>query len=685
MFESFFGFTARPFAAAPQADRYFAAESIEHARQTLARAIERAEGPAMVVGPAGTGKTLLCQVLAEQFADSFRVATLSGARLCTRRALLQNILFELGLPYRDMEEGELRLSLMDHLEGGSRHRTLLLIVDEAHTLPMRLLEELRLLTNLIHDGQPRVRLLLAGGPALEEHFANPKLESFNQRLAARCYLHSFSRDESFRYVRWQIDSAGANSGALVRDDALQAAYTASDGIPRLLNQVFDHALFLAAAGGHRAIDGEAIQEAWADLQQLPTPWSVQTPSASGGVIEFGELDDDAASLVLSDAELDDAPLDEVATIPHLRIAKPDEPVRSEPARSEPARHEPMIVSEVPRPVAKASTPMAKSTPAAEKSASTETIGVTRYAPPVTHPEVEVTFHDPIDPFGDFFAEEEVVVDHYASLEARKNKPKVVRSYDTWNAPLGETAAGQGLVPFVERTQPEPAQHPKVAATSDEDVEMVEPHEPAAQSVPTPEPLSPPTTPSKPPSPAKSASQPSWGEPDWSDAAAFDSAPLVVHSDFTDLPWSEPLSAFACDNLPAELAAESVDEPEFAESGEPDVALPEPQFAAAASEDDDANEGLSEEQLDALVASVSEKSEATAGKVGGVASQLHRLRSTSSRRQGRSSVAAREGQSRDDRDMVVVAEREAAARRLDQAIEKASKQNYRQLFAKLRNG
>ncbi|MCA9207632.1 MAG: hypothetical protein KDA55_04715, partial [Planctomycetales bacterium] len=93
----------------------------------------------------------------------------------------------------------------------------------------------------------------------------------------------------------------------------------------------------------------------------------------------------------------------------------------------------------------------------------------------------------------------------------------------------------------------------------------------------------------------------------------------------------------------------------------------------------------EAQLDALVASVSEKSEATAGKVGGVASQLHRLRSTSSRRQGRSSVAAREGQSRDDRDMVVVAEREAAARRLDQAIEKASKQNYRQLFAKLRNG
>ena len=34
----------------------------------------------------------------------------------SRRALLQNVLFELHLPYRGMEEGELRLSLIDHLE-----------------------------------------------------------------------------------------------------------------------------------------------------------------------------------------------------------------------------------------------------------------------------------------------------------------------------------------------------------------------------------------------------------------------------------------------------------------------------------------------------------------------------------------------------------------------------------------
>ena len=81
----------------------------------LTRAIERGEGPGMIVGGAGTGKSLLLQVLAAQFHDRFDVVLLACARICTRRALLQAILFELGLPYRLRDEGDLRLGLLDHL------------------------------------------------------------------------------------------------------------------------------------------------------------------------------------------------------------------------------------------------------------------------------------------------------------------------------------------------------------------------------------------------------------------------------------------------------------------------------------------------------------------------------------------------------------------------------------------
>jgi type II secretory pathway predicted ATPase ExeA len=142
MYETFFKFHSRPFIPAPQINAYFPAAIIENARQTLSRLIERAEGPGVVCGPPGTGKTLLCLLLAEQFRERFSVVLLSCGRLKTCQAMFQAILYELGLPYRGMDEGELRLSLVDFLEPKSDGQAgLLLLVDEAHTLPWRLLDE----------------------------------------------------------------------------------------------------------------------------------------------------------------------------------------------------------------------------------------------------------------------------------------------------------------------------------------------------------------------------------------------------------------------------------------------------------------------------------------------------------------------------------------------------------------
>lgn len=299
MYESFFMLEERPFVAAPRADRYFPASTIEAARQALCRAIDRSAGVGLVIGPSGTGKSLLCSVLAREFESRLRVAITPSGRLATRRALLQAILFELGRPFRRLDEGELRLALIDYV--GCEERCpggLLLIVDEAQTLPLRLLEELRLLTNLVRGGEPRVRLVLAGAPSLEERFASPQLELFSQRFAARCYLEPLNRRETGDYVDSQLVACGSRGETIFTDDALDAVYQATDGIPRLINQVCDYALILAAAGGQRQIDRAGIEEAWSDLQQLPTAWSQPTQatrstedSPRDDIIEFGGLEE----------------------------------------------------------------------------------------------------------------------------------------------------------------------------------------------------------------------------------------------------------------------------------------------------------------------------------------------------------------------------------------------------------
>ncbi len=309
MYEELFQTTDRPFRATPDCRFYFPFDSMEQTRQTVLRAVRRAEGPVAVMGGVGLGKSFLAAMLSEDLADRFDVVRLHAARLCSRRAMLQNILFELQLPYRDLSEGELRLSLMERMEPSPGHAAegLALIVDEAQTLPTKLLEELRLITNFARAGQSRARLVLLGSMQLEETLALPEMSSFNQRLAARCFLQPMNRVQTADFVRHQFTCANVDPKQTITRDALENVYIASEGIPRLVNQVMDHALILAIASDQYPISAALIQEAWADLQQLPMSWNQDEPAASSPV-EFGSIDD-----LDQDFELEPEGMDELDT------------------------------------------------------------------------------------------------------------------------------------------------------------------------------------------------------------------------------------------------------------------------------------------------------------------------------------------------------------------------------------
>jgi len=282
--------SVRPFAAAPVASRYFPATSIEEARQRISRSVERGEGPALVIGAAGVGKTMLLEVLAQQFGEQLRAVPLAGAQLCTRRALLQTILFQVGLPYRGLDEGELRLSFLDFLRPqDAPARRVLLLVDEAESLPMRLLEELRVLTNIAHGGELLVSMVLAGGASLEESLADPKMEVLSQRITTRCYLSAMGRDQTIQYVRAQVAAVGFEPDSLFAADGLEAIFAATDGVPRLVNQLCDQLMWMVDQTGYAPVDAEIVQQAWSDLQQLPAPWNTTPVETTSSAVEFGEL------------------------------------------------------------------------------------------------------------------------------------------------------------------------------------------------------------------------------------------------------------------------------------------------------------------------------------------------------------------------------------------------------------
>ena len=215
--------------------------------------------------------------------------------IASRRSFFQNILFEIGRPYRDLDDGELRLSLVDYLTSSEAPNDgTVLVFDDAHELPTEQFEDLSMLSGLMKGNAHCVHLILSGTVRLEELLSTPKFESLNQRIAARSYLEPFRVHETEAYVRRQFDRADAMADEIFVDGAVTAIHKCTGGTPRLINQLCDHALVLGAAGGHTKLNELGVREAWSDLQHLPPPEDVRQRTSVEGedIVEFGSLDDD---------------------------------------------------------------------------------------------------------------------------------------------------------------------------------------------------------------------------------------------------------------------------------------------------------------------------------------------------------------------------------------------------------
>lgn len=313
MVESFFGLSKRPFCVAPDPSSYVPVPCSDQAIEHSLRCVHRGEGPSVIIAGAGLGKSICSMMIASKLSSSMQVVLLASSQICTRRALLQSILYHLGLPYQENSEGKLRLALHEYLSRPqSTPSGVVLVIDEAQTLSVKLLDEIRLLTNTLTSGRPCVHLVLAGTLKLEDALAHPHLESLNQRIVSREYLTPLSHSETLHYIRKKIEFAGADHSAIFEPAALDAIFRASDGIPRLIEQLADQAILQSGTHAQKPIPSSRIGAVWTQLHQLPNPWSepelTRHPQAVArpenppvatehhqddppeGVIEFGSLD-----------------------------------------------------------------------------------------------------------------------------------------------------------------------------------------------------------------------------------------------------------------------------------------------------------------------------------------------------------------------------------------------------------
>lgn len=298
----------RPFPGVPVWQRYVGIGPIEEARQKICRMINRGEAIGVVMGPPGTGKTLLCHKIASLHRQSHEIVMLGDIRVTSRMGLIQQVLFHLGQPHLGKDEDALHLALVQTLaKSTGASRPLLLIIDEAQMLSADLLDEVRMMSNIVRDGRAMVQTLLVGGPRLEDALSDPQAESLTQRIAVRCYLHPLTHGEAAQYIRTSMSSLRL----AVDDAAIASVHHASGGIPRLINQLMDLAIEIASTKRLTVVNELCVQCAWSELQQLPSPILESELKPRGDVVEFGDLD--GATFDFENEKIESTPLTRNAT------------------------------------------------------------------------------------------------------------------------------------------------------------------------------------------------------------------------------------------------------------------------------------------------------------------------------------------------------------------------------------
>lgn len=284
-------FTLPPFPAFPSVKRYLALGPVLDAVARVSRSIAAREAISLIIGPAGTGKSLACALLAKQFESTHDVVAIGETTISDEPSLYRGVLHRLGVPFDACGRDELERLVQKRLCGNeAKPNGAVVIIDEAASLSADVLESIRRLTNLMVNEQPMVSVVIAGGVKLDETLTAPSLEGFVQRVAARCYLHPLSLDEVRGYIRGAIEACEASPEETITDNAMSAIYHATNGVPRLVNQLMTEAIDCAAELERTLIDESIIERAWASLQQLPSPM-IEEPmlKAESSIVEFGEL------------------------------------------------------------------------------------------------------------------------------------------------------------------------------------------------------------------------------------------------------------------------------------------------------------------------------------------------------------------------------------------------------------
>jgi general secretion pathway protein A len=279
MYESFFGLAERPFDLTPNPRYLVMTDAHREALSNLEYAIASRKGVTLLLGEAGTGKTTIIRAAIERQPERVHCVHLQNPAL-DRTEFVEMLATLFGLSSRAAESKTMLLLELEALliARNANGESSVLVVDEAQSLPLEILEEIRLLANIETSDEKLLSVILAGQPELADRLNERSLRQLKQRVALRCQLSPLSLQESCAYVAGRIRAAGGVGAQTFTREAVTLMHERSSGIPRTLNVIADNSLLTAFATARRPVNTKVVLEVCGDLDLRGAGGTVSTPA-----------------------------------------------------------------------------------------------------------------------------------------------------------------------------------------------------------------------------------------------------------------------------------------------------------------------------------------------------------------------------------------------------------------------
>jgi type II secretory pathway predicted ATPase ExeA len=266
MYLDLFKLKELPFRLSPDPQFLYLSKQHARAKAYMESTIWFTDGFVVITGEIGSGKTTLIESFLKEIQADVVVAQVNQTQV-SAVDFLQAVLVQFGFSPFKMKKAELIATLNNFLiEQHGAGRKVLLIVDEAQNLSLRVLEEIRLLSGVETTKEKVLRIILAGQPELNEKLDAPELIQLAQRIRLRFHLQTLSAPELRAYIQHRLEVAGAGDRQVFAEDTFGEIFRYTGGVPRLVNTLCDTAMMAAFATNRDVVTVGDVASAIDELQ-----------------------------------------------------------------------------------------------------------------------------------------------------------------------------------------------------------------------------------------------------------------------------------------------------------------------------------------------------------------------------------------------------------------------------------